>query len=169
MNYNQDLVFLCTYLGLSYLLVCPSLGLLLSSCLSIFTSLTYTLSVSTGTLYSSIPTWRYMSVVGNPLSISHSVSILGQFQSSFIVVVISIQFSWQKAFARPKLPMAGYKPCASGVVSTYQSAQLPTSLLTYFCVFKKPHSHPNGFYWGHQCSSNSIQVSIMQSDNCNRK
>ena len=35
-------------------------------------------------------------------------------------------------------------------------------------------SHPNGFYWGHQCSwtltpANSMQVSIMQSENCNRK
>ena len=46
-------------------------------------------------------------------------------------------------------------------------------------VFKKlfyikPHYHPNGFYWGHQCSwtltpANSMQVSIMQFDNCNRK
>ena len=40
--------------------------------------------------------------------------------------------------------------------------------------FLKPHSHPYGFYWGHQCSwtltpVNSMQVSIMQSDNCNRK
>jgi len=31
--------------------------------------------------------------------------------------------------------------------------------------FLKPHSHPNGFYWGHQCSwtltpDNSMQVSI---------
>ena len=37
-----------------------------------------------------------------------------------------------------------------------------------------PHSHPNGFYQGHQCSwtltpANTIQVSIMQFDNCNRK
>ena len=42
-------------------------------------------------------------------------------------------------------------------------------------VFYKPHSHPNGFYWGHQCSlthtlANSINVSNMQSsDDCNRK
>ena len=33
---------------------------------------------------------------------------------------------------------------------------------------------PNGFYWGHQCSwtltpTNSMQVSIVQFDNCNRK
>ena len=40
--------------------------------------------------------------------------------------------------------------------------------------FIKPHSNPNGFYWGHQCSwtltpANSMQVSIMQFDNCNRK
>ena len=40
--------------------------------------------------------------------------------------------------------------------------------------FFKPHSHPNGFYCGHQCSwtltpANSIQVSIIQSDNCNWK
>ena len=40
--------------------------------------------------------------------------------------------------------------------------------------FLKPHSHPNCFYWGHQCSwiltpANSMQVSIMQFDNCNRK
>ena len=42
-------------------------------------------------------------------------------------------------------------------------------------VFYKPHSHPNGFYWGHQCSltptpANSINVFNMQSsDDCNRK
>ena len=35
-------------------------------------------------------------------------------------------------------------------------------------------SHPTGFYWGHQCSwtltpVNSMQVSNMQSDNCNIK
>ena len=41
-------------------------------------------------------------------------------------------------------------------------------------IFLKPHSHPSGFYWGHQCSwtltpANSMQVSIMQFDNCNRK
>ena len=41
-------------------------------------------------------------------------------------------------------------------------------------VFFKPHSHHNDFYWGRQCSwtltlANSMQVSIMQFDNCNRK
>ena len=40
--------------------------------------------------------------------------------------------------------------------------------------FIKPHSHPYGFYGVHQCSwtltpSNSMQVSIMQSDDRNRK
>ena len=40
-------------------------------------------------------------------------------------------------------------------------------------MFFKRHSHPNGLYWGHQCSwiltpANSMQVSNMQSD-CNRK
>ena len=39
--------------------------------------------------------------------------------------------------------------------------------------FIKPHSHPNGFYWGHQCSwtltlAKSMKVSIMQSDDRNR-
>ena len=48
-----------------------------------------------------------------------------------------------------------------------------TRKLRYF-FYLKPHSHPNGFYWGHQCSwtlapANSMQVSIMQFDNCNRK
>ena len=38
----------------------------------------------------------------------------------------------------------------------------------------KLHSHPNGFYCGHQCSwtltpDNSMQVPIMHSSNCNRK
>ena len=38
----------------------------------------------------------------------------------------------------------------------------------------KPHSQPNGFYWGHQCSwtltpASSMQVSIMQSDNRNKE
>ena len=40
--------------------------------------------------------------------------------------------------------------------------------------FFKPHYHPYGFYWGHQCSwtltpANSMQVSIMQFDNFNKK
>ena len=40
--------------------------------------------------------------------------------------------------------------------------------------FIMPHSHYNGFYEGHQYSwtltpANSMQVSIMQPDNCNRK
>ena len=40
--------------------------------------------------------------------------------------------------------------------------------------FYKAHSHPNGFYYGHKCSwtltqPNSMQVSIMQSDDRNRK
>ena len=40
--------------------------------------------------------------------------------------------------------------------------------------FIKLHSHPDGFQWGHQCSwtlttVNSMQVSIMQPDDCNRK
>ena len=39
--------------------------------------------------------------------------------------------------------------------------------------FLKPHSHPNGFYWVHQCSwtltANSMQVSIMQFDDHNMK
>ena len=43
-----------------------------------------------------------------------------------------------------------------------------------FLFYIKPHSHPNGFYWGHQCSwtltpANSMQVSIMQFDKSNRK
>ena len=38
----------------------------------------------------------------------------------------------------------------------------------------KPHSHPNEFYWGHQSSwtlipAYSMQVSIMQSDDRNRR
>ena len=38
----------------------------------------------------------------------------------------------------------------------------------------KPHSYPNDFYWGQQMlmgptRANSMQVSIKQSDNCNRK
>ena len=39
-------------------------------------------------------------------------------------------------------------------------------------IFLKPHSHPNGFYWGHHWTltpANSMQVPIMQSDNCNIK
>ena len=42
-------------------------------------------------------------------------------------------------------------------------------------TFLKKHSHPNGFYWGHQISCTLTpaismkQVSIMQFDNCNRK
>ena len=41
-------------------------------------------------------------------------------------------------------------------------------------VFIKSHSHPYGFYWDLQCSwtlipANSMQVSKMQSDGCNRK
>ena len=48
---------------------------------------------------------------------------------------------------------------------------LPNTIMIFFI---KPHSHPNGFYWGQQCSwtltpANSMQVSIMQFDNCNRK
>ena len=44
-----------------------------------------------------------------------------------------------------------------------------TALNLVVVVFFKPHSHPNGFYWGHQCSwtltpANSLQVTIMQSD-----
>ena len=40
-------------------------------------------------------------------------------------------------------------------------------------VLYKPHSHPNGFYWSHQCScsltpANRIQTSITQSCNHNR-
>ena len=48
--------------------------------------------------------------------------------------------------------------------------------MTLICgsILLKPHSHPNGFYWGHQLPrtltpANSMKVSIMQSDNCNRK
>ena len=38
----------------------------------------------------------------------------------------------------------------------------------------KPHSHPDGFYWNHQCSwtltsANSMRVYIMQTDDCYRK
>ena len=45
---------------------------------------------------------------------------------------------------------------------------------TKFTVFITPLSHPNGFYWVHQCSwslapANSMQVSNIQSDDCNRK
>ena len=41
-------------------------------------------------------------------------------------------------------------------------------------AFYKPHSHQNGFYWGHQTSwtltpVNSMQVTIEQSDDSNRK
>ena len=35
-----------------------------------------------------------------------------------------------------------------------------------------PTPNPNGFYWSHQCSwtpASSMQVSIMQYDDCNRK
>ena len=40
--------------------------------------------------------------------------------------------------------------------------------------FIKSHSHPYGFYWDLECSwtltpANSMQVSKMQSDGCNRK
>ena len=41
------------------------------------------------------------------------------------------------------------------------------SFMTRVIFYIKHHSHPNGFYWGHQCSwtlapANSMQVSIMQ-------
>ena len=40
-------------------------------------------------------------------------------------------------------------------------------------IYMNPHSHPDGFYWGHQCSwtlaaANSMQVSNMQSDDRQR-
>ena len=43
-----------------------------------------------------------------------------------------------------------------------------------FVLFLKPQSHPSGFHWGHQCSwtltpANIMQISIMQSDDGNRK
>ena len=45
--------------------------------------------------------------------------------------------------------------------------------LTRTLVFITPQ-HPNGFYWGHQCSwtfaqANGMEVSNMQSDDCKRK
>ena len=41
-------------------------------------------------------------------------------------------------------------------------------------IYMNPHSHPDGFYWGHQCSwtlipANSMQASNEQSNDCNRK
>ena len=43
-----------------------------------------------------------------------------------------------------------------------------------YYFLKKPHSHPNGFNWGHQCSwtltpAKNMQVSVIQYDDHNRK
>ena len=45
--------------------------------------------------------------------------------------------------------------------------RVQTKVFLGFLFFLKPHFHPNGFYWGNQCSrtltpANSMQVSIMQ-------
>ena len=62
----------------------------------------------------------------------------------------------------------------TGLQSNYQGGTwritLPKEEIKNF--FKAPI--PPGFYWGHQCSwtltpANSMQVSIIQFDNCNRK
>ena len=47
------------------------------------------------------------------------------------------------------------------------------AIAKYSFLLKSPIP-PDGFYWGHQCSwtltpANSMQASIMQFDNCNRK
>ena len=44
--------------------------------------------------------------------------------------------------------------------------------ITDVYLFLKPHSHLNGFYWGHQCSwiaapANIVQAFKMQSDDLN--
>ena len=52
------------------------------------------------------------------------------------------------------------------------SIQVPGSIFDSLATFIKFHSHPFGFYWGHQCSwtqPSSMQVSIMKSNNHNPK
>ena len=55
------------------------------------------------------------------------------------------------------------------MLTTWPPPPRPKSATVFYI---KNHSHPNGFSWGHQCSwtpANSMQVSNMQTDDCNRK
>ena len=82
----------------------------------------------------------------------------------------------------PELPFMEYKNKGdlSGKYPVYihEFENFEARLWTLFVIFnnflKLNNSQPNSFYWGHQYSwtltpANSMQVSIMQSDNCNRK